>query len=324
MAMPNIQGMDTEYKPWGGLAGIMTGERESLQHFANLQGMEESQLDNIVKQVAASRAANDFSDPRMEMLRQQGIMGDNMTKDAQGRLKQATLATDITAGNAKNQATQSGHEIDSMIDGMDQASAMIEANGPAGMAMVMQRMPPQLQQIMQQAGPQAPQVLKKLSEMLKYQRSQTPKHIGEMEKEAFTQEGRFITEDMKEQEANSRNNADNAARSADRAAAREATAASKESSEAMRKEAELTRRMEHGRGKLKLLQDEFKQVDEAISTPVFGLTKEEKAARKLRLEKQKKDIQDSAKTIAAELDRLGSLSTFASGAGTAAKPIKLD
>lgn len=180
MAVSQMQGLDTLYKPWGMTAGGMVGRRETDMEAADLINLEEGMLGNVLKQVEASRAANDFSDPRMEMLRQQGIMGDNMSKSAQGQMAMGTLDTGIGAKNATNRAAQSGSEIDSMINSMDQSLAMIQANGPAGMAMVMQGMPPQLRQIMEQAGPQAPQVLMKLSEMLKQQRSVTPTHIGSM------------------------------------------------------------------------------------------------------------------------------------------------
>lgn len=180
MAVQPMQGLDTLYKPWGMTAGGMVGRRETDMEAADLINLEEGMLGNVLKQVEASRAANDFSDPRMEMLRQQGIMGDNMSKSAQGQMAMGTLDTGIGAKNAANRAAQSGSEIDSMINSMDQSLAMIQANGPAGMAMVMQGMPPQLRQIMEQAGPQAPQVLMKLSEMLKQQRSVTPTHIGSM------------------------------------------------------------------------------------------------------------------------------------------------
>jgi hypothetical protein len=323
MAMPNIQGMDTEYKPWGGLAGIMTGEREGLQHFANLQGMEEAQLNNVLKQVEASRAANDFSNPEMERWRQAKLMGEGMQQDALGRLKQGTLGTDITAGNQKNQTETLENQAKAWMTESDMILSL--PDGLAGATSGMQ-LSPQMQALAQQVGgiDRLKMVLPKINEMLKTQLMNTPKHMGDVSLKGVEHGNTMERVRYEQGETTARNDADNAARAADRAAQREATQASKDQSDGMRKEQELTRRMEHGRQKLKLLQDEYNQIDEALVTPVFGMTKEEKTVRKERLEKQKKDIKASAQTLVAEMDRLNSLSSFSSGEGTASKPIKLD
>lgn len=323
MAMPNIQGMETEYKPWGGLAGIMTGEREGLQHFANLQGMEEAQLSNVLKQVEASRAANDFSNPEMERWRQAKLMGEGMQQDALGRLKQGTLNTDSSAGNQKNRTDTLENQAKAWMTESDMILSL--PDGLAGATSGMQ-LSPQMQALAQQVGgiDRLKMVLPKINEMLKTQLMNTPKHMGDVSLKGAEHTNTMERVRFEQGETTKRNNADNAAKSADRAAQMKATKEQKTQSDGMRKEAELTRRMEHGRQKLKLLQDEYNQIDEALVTPVFGMTKEEKTARKERLEKQKKDIKASAQTLVAEMDRLNSLSSFSSGEGTASKPIKLD
>lgn len=180
MAGPQIQSIDTEYKPWGGLAGIMTGEREAMQRAANLQGLEESQLGNIIKQIQASRELADYHDPRMEMLRQQGIMGKNQSDMAKGYTDVGTMESGVVAGNAKNRASASGSDIDNMINTLDLAVTGLESNmyGPATPQAIMSQLPPQLQQVVQQHGPQG---LVKLSELLKQQRINSPKYLGEQE-----------------------------------------------------------------------------------------------------------------------------------------------
>jgi len=99
-----IQGMDTEYKPWGGLAGIMAGNRESEIDAANLQSLQESQLGNAIKGVEAGRAVSDYNDPRMEALRQGGIMGKNQVDIAQGATAAGTQQSDMEAKIQENLA----------------------------------------------------------------------------------------------------------------------------------------------------------------------------------------------------------------------------
>ena len=180
MTMPMIQGQDTEYKPWGGLAGIMTGEREGLQHFANLQGLEESQLSNILKRVEASRAANDFNNPEVERWRQAKLMGEGMQQDAVGRLKQGTLNSDISAGNQKNQSDTMENQAKAFMMESDMIMSI-----PEGLAGVGAQLSPQMQQLAQQVGgiDRLKQVLPRLNEMLKQRLSQTPKFLGEKELE---------------------------------------------------------------------------------------------------------------------------------------------
>lgn len=311
MAVPQMQGLDTLYKPWGMTAGGMVGRRETDMEAADLLNLEEGMLGNVIKQVEASRAANDFNDPRMEMLRQQGIMGDNMTKDATGRLKQGTLTTDISSGNAKNTAAQSGDELKNMLNVLDGSIAMIQANGPAGMAMAMQRMPPELQKIVEQAGPNGPGVLMKMSEMLKAQLAQTPAHMGAMELEDRKSENDFIIKDNSEMEANKRNDADNAARSSDIAQRRAEVTARKEETDKRLLEDQITRRLAYNKDKLKLLQQEFSDRKEELSMPAYGLNKEQKAARTKKLEKEMADIKEEGNKLTEEMARIEKLSTFA-------------
>lgn len=319
MAVPGMQGLDTLYKPWGMTAGGMVGRRETDMEAADLLNLEEGMLGNVIKQVEASRAANDFSNPEMERWRQAKLMGEGMQQDAAGRLKQGTLNTDISAGNQKNQTDTLENQAKAWMTESDMIMSL--PDGLAGATSGMQ-LSPQMQALAQQVGgiDRLKMVLPKINDMLKTQLSQTPAHIAKIAEQNNQYENLEIIHggdrDSREKVAGW----EIAGRSADRAAQREATQASKDQSDGMRKEQELTRRMEHGRQKLKLLQDEYNQIDEALVTPVFGMTKEEKTARKERLEKQKKDIKASAQTLVAEMDRLNSLSSFSSGEDTASKP----
>jgi len=318
MAIPQIQGMDTDYKPWGGLAGIMTGERQALQEAANLQGLEESQLSNILKRVEASRAQNDFDNPEMERWRQAKEMGMGMQQDAAGRLKQGTLDTDISSGVSKNIATTSGSKIDNMINLLDNSLAMLESNGPAGMSMVMTQFPPELQQLMQQAGPNAPQFLSKFSEMLKQQRMQTPKYMGDVALEDRKSENDFIIKDMEQTAATSRNDADNRARSADRAAQLEIAKETKATADKARLEDQLTRRIAVLNSEFKANETELKRVSEELSMvgsmPLIGMTKPEKEKERTRmrtaLEAEKSSITAEQSRLRREARRIAELSSF--------------
>jgi len=292
MAMPNIQGMDTEYKPWGGLAGIMTGEREGLQHFANLQGMEEAQLSNVLKQVEASRAANDFSNPEMERWRQAKLMGEGMQQDALGRLKQGTLNTDSSAGNQKNQTDTLENQAKAWMTESDMILSL--PDGLAGATSGMQ-LSPQMQALAQQVGgiDRLKMVLPKINEMLKTQISQSPKHRADMEMEGFKQEGTFITEDMKQQEANKRQKMEVDAKYAEITQRRSEASARKTEANESKLEQAITGRINAYRSLLIEIGKRKDALIEMETDPLFRGTKEEKVARK-------KQIADAKKTLEAE------------------------
>lgn len=292
MAMPNIQGMDTEYKPWGGLAGIMTGEREGLQHFANLQGMEEAQLSNVLKQVEASRAANDFSNPEMERWRQAKLMGEGMQQDALGRLKQGTLNTDSSAGNQKNQTETLENQAKAWMTESDMILSL--PDGLAGATSGMQ-LSPQMQALAQQVGgiDRLKMVLPKINEMLKTQISQSPKHRADMEMEGFKQEGTFITEDMKQQEANKRQKMEVDAKYAEITQRRSEASARKTEANESKLEQAITGRINAYRSLLIEIGKRKDALIEMETDPLFRGTKEEKVARK-------KQIADAKKTLEAE------------------------
>lgn len=131
-----IQGMDTEYKPWGGLAGIMAGTREADINAANLLALQESQLGNVIKGVEAGRAADDYSNPEMERFRQSGIMGDNQVKTAAGMTAMGTQQSDMSAKIAENLAKvpkakveQALNETHLQTQGLMGLATMLEQNG---------------------------------------------------------------------------------------------------------------------------------------------------------------------------------------------------
>ena len=180
MPVSQMQGLDTLYKPWGMTAGGMVGSRQTDMEAANLLSLEQGMLSNVLKQVEASRAANDFNNPQMEQWRQAGLIGQGMQQDAAGRLKQGTLGTDITAGNQKNRAETMENQAKAFMMESDMVMSI-----PDGLAGVGAQLSPQMQQLAQQVGgiDRLKQVLPRFNEMLKQRLSQTPKFLGEKEME---------------------------------------------------------------------------------------------------------------------------------------------
>lgn len=97
-----IQGMDLDYKPWGGLAGIMAGDREAETEAANLLALQESQLGNIIKQRDAAFAQDEMSNPELRTGRIQGMIGDSQVKTAAGLTAKGTQKSDMEAKIAEN------------------------------------------------------------------------------------------------------------------------------------------------------------------------------------------------------------------------------
>lgn len=319
MAVPGMQGLDTLYKPWGMTAGGMVGRRETDMEAADLLNLEEGMLGNVIKQVEASRAANDFNDPRMEMLRQQGIMGDNMTKDAQGRLKQGTLGTDITAGNQKNQTDSLENQAKAWMTESDMILSL--PDGLAGATSGMQ-LSPQMQALAQQVGgvDRLKQVLPKINEMLKTQISQSPKHRADMEMEGFKQEGIFITEDMKQQEANKRQKMEVDAKYAEITQRRSEASARKTEANESKLEQAITGRINAYRSLLIEIGKRKDALIEMETDPLFHGTKEEKVARKKQIADAKKILEAEETKIKQQIITLNDQSVLGASDGGSTVP----
>lgn len=330
-----IQGMDLDYKPWGGLAGIMAGDREAETEAANLLALQESQLGNVVKQRDASFAQDEMNNQELRSGRIQGMIGDAQVKTAAGLTAKGTQQSDMASKIAENlakvpkaQVERALQETHLQTQGLMGLAQVLESGGGSDLNFMSKAMeaapqlgmsPQDLQQLLQN-----PQLLASKIAQNQQRLTMVPQVLQEMAKKDREYENQEIIHQGDRESREKVSAAEVAGRSADRVAAKTASDAAKKESEAMRKEQEITRRLEHGRGKLKLLQEEYKTIDEAITTPVYGLSKDEKAARKTRLEKEKADIKKQAQKIGEELDRLATLSTFAPKAGTQAEPIKLD
>lgn len=194
--MGQMQGLETEMRPWGMTAGGILGARDVDMQGANLLALQDSILGNVIKGVDAGRAQSDYNNPEMEMLRQRGIMGKNQSDMAKGYTDSGTMESGVGATNAKNRAATSGSEIDMLMNVLDQSIAGLESNmyGAATPAAIMSQLPPQLQQVFKQHGPQG---LVKLSELLKAQRMNTPQHLGglETQREKFSMQENMNQDD---------------------------------------------------------------------------------------------------------------------------------
>lgn len=330
-----IQGMDLDYKPWGGLAGIMAGDREAETEAANLLALQESQLGNIVKQRDASFAQDEMGNPELRSGRIQGMIGDAQVKTAAGLTAKGTQQSDMAAKLAENiakvpkaQVEKALQETHLQTQGLMGLAQVLESGGGSDLNFMAKAMeaapqlgmsPQDLQQLLQN-----PQLLARKIAQNQERLTMVPEVLRKVYEENIKAENTEVTHQGDRESREKVAQIEASSRAAERKATREASAEAKKESEAMRKEQEITRRLEHGRGKLKLLQEEYRTIDEAITTPVYGLSKDEKAARKTRLDKEKADIKKQAQKIGEELDRLATLSTFAPKSGAQAEPIKLD
>lgn len=124
-----IQGLDTEYKPWGGLAGIMTGVREADTEAANLLALQESQLGNVVKARDAAFAQDEMGNQELRNARMQGMIGDSQVKTAAGRTAMGTQKSDMNAKIAENLAKVPKAQVEQAL-----ANTHLQTQGLMGLA----------------------------------------------------------------------------------------------------------------------------------------------------------------------------------------------
>lgn len=191
-----IQGLDTEYKPWGGLAGIMTGVREADTEAANLLALQESQLGNVVKARDAAFAQDEMGNQELRNSRMQGMIGDSQVKTAAGRTAMGTQESDMQAKIAENlakvpkaqveQALATTHQQNLGLMGL--ASALEQGGGSdlnfvskaMSMAPQLGMKPQDLQQLLSN-----PDLLKKKIAQNQYMLTMIPEHmrkLNELEK----------------------------------------------------------------------------------------------------------------------------------------------
>ncbi len=324
-----MQGIETEYKPWGGLAGFTTGERRAEMDAANMQALQSSQLGNAIKEVEARRAQSDYSNPEMEMWRQQGILGKNKQDYSTGELSYQTLDSNVKTKLAENLSKASSAEIEATINGLDQFTAVASSGNPLAMHQAISTLPPQYQKIVQQLGPEkAVQYAKQLSDTIKQARADSPAHRAKLVETDRTYENQEIIHqgDRESRETISANEIRE--RMADRAARRQEALEAKGANDGMKKEAELSRRISVLNSEFKANETELKRVSEELSMvgsmPLIGMDKKQKEAERTRirtaLEAEKKLIEAEQNRLRQEARRIAELSSFRDKGTTEEKP----
>lgn len=111
-----IQGQETEYKPWGLTAGAMVGTRQADTDAANTLAIQGSQLGNVVKQKDAMVAQGQMDDPEWLKQKLAGEMGQGKSLAATGEFDQKTLNSKIQEGIAKNIQGKSAAEVGDQLN----------------------------------------------------------------------------------------------------------------------------------------------------------------------------------------------------------------
>jgi hypothetical protein len=322
-----IQGMDTEYKPWGLTAGAMVGERQADTDAANLLALQESQLGNILKQRDAMEAQAQMQNPEWLKWKLAGQMGEGMSKGATGTFDQGVLQDKMASSIADFQAKRGTDELTKVANSLQMIKIASQENGPLnGILSLKGKVPDKLLQF----ALQNPGEVDKIYEGVMTTLSKTPAHRAKIEEKNVEADNNFILHSMKEEEANARNDADNKARSADRIAQRQIANESKMASEAMRREAELSRRQQGYNTELKVVETEIKDLrkerDELSVLKYNGQKlKESEKASKLKEDRDAyslaiKEAEERKDYIREKLNLLSGLSSFKAKGATEAKP----
>lgn len=317
----------TDFKPFGMLGGMYAGQNAANAQAMNNQAMEKTALEQLVKQRDAAFAQDEMNNPEVRAMRLQGMIGKDQSAVAAGALAKATNESDIKAKIAENVAKIPKAELEAQMaqhTGEFNALRMLDMAGESSgyqgldfdqkLMQIGQKvgMPQQeLQKFMQSPPQQRGAMLKSRLGKLEQILTLTPKVLQEMAKQNNQADNTEFTAEGNRQSAEDIAAANNASRSADRAAAREDRAANKESSEAMRKEAELTRRMDTQKNLLKAYQDQEEAAQKKISEIPLHLNKTDRAARAIKIEREILDIREKQIGTVTEMERLGTLSSFA-------------
>lgn len=314
-----IQGMDTEYKPWGLTAGAMVGERQADMEAANLLALQESQLANVLKQRDAMEAQGQMQNPDWLKWKLAGQMGEGMSKRATGEYDQGVLKDKLATSIAEFGAKRGTHELDKIGNTLDLILSTYNNNGPLGLKSLQGKIPDQLYQYIG-SNPNAITELTKMSDRLKTTRADTPTQRNAMQLEGFKQEGTYITEDMKQQEANKRQKMEVDAKYADISQRREEAKARKTEANESKLEQAITGRINSYRSILVEIGKRRDALDEAESMPSPGTTKEQRAARKEALAKARRELDAEEMKIKQQIIALNDQSSLGAVDGGSSTP----
>lgn len=338
-----IQGQELDYKPWGGLAGVMAGTREAETDAANLLALQESQLGNVVKQRDASVAQEQMNSPEWMKQKIAGEIGQNQSLAAGGKEASALVDSKIKTGLAEHIAKTSKAQIEQELNqvyqtslGLDKLIAAGEATGYSGMqfeyganeiAKQMGADPKMIQQFLKANPEGRATMLKALKESANKTLTYTPEVMRKMaeEEQKSKMHGQYITgpTNTTTLEAHKMDNA-----SREKVAAMNA-AQLKENTRAIndaKDENARTNLMNHLNGQQQKINTQIKEIEaeyQNIQPQMFRgeivngkpLTKDEVSKRvtaaRAKLAKERADAVAHSKAIQKQLDDIFSKSKFA-------------
>lgn len=330
--MANIQGIDTEYKPWGLTAGAMVGERQADTDAANILALQESQLANVLKQRDAMEASAQMQNPEWLKWKLAGQIGEGMSKGATGQFDQGVLKDKMDSQIEEFRAKKGEHELNKLSNTLDLVLSSYNANGPLGVKSLQGKIPDELYQYIA-TNPNSIAELTALSDRLKSNRADTPKAREAINLKNVEGENQYITStDVADINAASHKYTADAHLQGVRIG-KEMAADQRKDAQSIREEEALTRRMNAIINELKTNETDMKRIDEELSsipmmpqpgkTTAEKIANKEKALREKRLEREA--TMNQLQYLRSELRRVGGLSKYSNKAeqGTKDNPIVL-
>lgn len=183
-----IQGPDLDYKPWGGLAGVYSGERTADQSMANQLALQEAAYKNTVSQKDAQLAQEQMNTPEWAQTQVLGQIGKSRGEYADGQLKYSTLDANTKNKLQELKNSTSAGEIQQTISGIDQFITQATVNGPVGISVAAQSLPAQYQQMVAQLEQKEPgssvKHARQIRDLLVGLQGDTPTVRGKMQEQA--------------------------------------------------------------------------------------------------------------------------------------------
>lgn len=144
--MADIQTIDTDYKPWGGLAGYYNSIVNDAIQQSNQNALERQTLENVVRKKDAAVAKNQMNSPEWMDWNLRGDIGKYKSSDASGRLDQGVVDSRIATTNQENKNKLEYGVMEEHATKLDNLRFALESENPAALAQTMQTLDPTDQQ----------------------------------------------------------------------------------------------------------------------------------------------------------------------------------
>lgn len=190
-----MENIDLDYKPWGGLAGVLAGQQQTMADNLNRAQLQQNTLNNIVKQRDAALAQDQTDSDQFRQAALQGAIGTNQSLAAKGQFDMSTLDARTKQAIAEGYSNADKATVEKERVGIDRfISAYEGSNGNPVMALDAIS-DPQMKQyaagIIQKMGPDgAYNLAKQMRNVYTQLDADTGKHRGDMEKQALENQGR--------------------------------------------------------------------------------------------------------------------------------------